>query len=179
MLFILYLSAELTLSLVSEDLDADLYADLYGDEYTAAVAEAKQEKLDKTVSDSKPAPATIPAATTAPVKDQKAPTSSTQTTDPRQNKPAPVPVAAVPTPPLQTQPIATVISSDNTPAPIQTYTQPLHNSQPIAVAPLSSTTTQSIPSYGSNRAYGGGAPIPTGQQYEHRGVRPSEMKEEG
>jgi hypothetical protein len=157
---------------VSEDLDADLYADLYGDEEGST--EPKNERTEKPGA-TKPVAAPPVPATSTPAKEAKG-EPSTATTDPRQHKP---PSAAAPSQTTQAIPTSASVQSAIS-APIQTIQThttptPLLNSQPIAVAPLTSTA----PSTGYNRQYQGGSPIPTGQQYEHRGVRPSEMKEEG
>jgi hypothetical protein len=161
---------------VSEDLDADLYADLYGDEDPQTVTDSKSEK---TTVETKPVP-TISSKPGSNTKDGKPSELSTLTSDPRQGKPpsATTPTSSVVPAPLAPTALAnnSTTTSGSTPVPVQSTPQPLHASQPIAVAPLTQTAPPT--SYG-NRAYQTGAPIPTGHQYEHRGVRPSEMKEEG
>lgn len=163
---------------MSEDLDADLYADLYGDEEANASTQPKTERPEKPAVEAK-TPAAASSTTPATYSKETKPLDGiTQTTDPRQNKPPPV--SAIPTVPttvpVTTQEIPTYSSSTgSTTAPIQSFVQSNSNSQPIAVAPLTST----VPTTYGIRPYQSGTPIPSGQQYEHRGVRPSEMKEEG
>lgn len=134
------------------DLDADLYADLYGEE-DAGGGDASYRQNDEPA----PAPAkamamaTTPATTTA----LKPAPIATYTSD---SKPAPAPVSHSP-PPQRSAPIQSAFD---------TYSQP----QQIAVAPLTGAQ-QGLPkpTYGQNPMNALGV--------QHRGVRPSDMKEEG
>jgi hypothetical protein len=133
------------------DLDADLYADLYGEEDGGAGGDASYRQNDEPAH----APAKTTTATPAMAAPPKPAPIATYTSD---SKPTPAPAAQTP-PPQRSAPIQPTFD---------TYSQP----QQIAVAPLTGAQ-QGLPkpTYGQNPMNALGV--------QHRGVRPSDMKEEG
>ncbi|KZS90914.1 hypothetical protein SISNIDRAFT_172988 [Sistotremastrum niveocremeum HHB9708] len=172
------------------DLDADLYGDLYG----ADEPSLEDPPVPAKKADPKPAP-TAPAkeitSTTASTTATTTPTLSSATESKPQTQNATE--NAAPSKPLDANPpaatsyasqIASQYMSQNKSTPPTSSIPTVSGAQPIQTV---TTSDYNPPPPSREAAYSNVAPIPGAggasggppAYYEHRGVRPSEMKEEG